>query len=63
MLSEALHLSPPERTELEAAARKPIAPPGQTAGEGLLSPQRSLSTLPFVGRAHELALLEQVLAD
>jgi predicted ATPase/Tfp pilus assembly protein PilF/DNA-binding XRE family transcriptional regulator len=63
LLAEALHLSAVERTRLEAAARQRGAPTLQTTGESLPSPQISLSALPFVGRARELALLEQVLAD
>jgi transcriptional regulator with XRE-family HTH domain len=63
LLAEALHLSAAERTRLEAAARRRGAPSVQEAGESLPSPQSSLSALPFVGRAQELALLEQVLAD
>ena len=63
LLAEALHLSVVERTRLEAAARQRGTPTLQTAGENLPSPQRSFSALPFVGRAHELEKLEQVLAD
>ena len=63
LLIGALHLSAEESTHLEAAARQRGAPAVHTAGESLSSPQSSLSTLSFVGRAHELALLEQVLAD
>src|SRR5712691_667580 len=63
LLAEALQLSAAERTRLEAAARKPGAPAVQAAGESLPSPQSSLSALPFVGRAQELVLLEQVLTD
>ena len=63
LLAEALHLSAAERTRLEASARRRGAPSVQEAGESLPSPQSSLSALPFVGRAQELALLEQVLAD
>jgi tetratricopeptide (TPR) repeat protein/transcriptional regulator with XRE-family HTH domain len=60
LLAEALHLSEEERIRLEAAARKPGVP---AAGGSLSSPQSSLPALPFVGRAQELALLEQVLTD
>src|SRR5256714_764564 len=63
LLAEALHLSAAERTRLEAAARRRGAPSVQEAGESLPSHQSSLSALPFVGRAQELALLEKVLAD
>ena len=63
LLAEALHLSAAERTRLEAAARQRGAPMVQTAGESLPSPQSSFYALPFVGRAQELALLEQVLSD
>src|SRR5215467_7965189 len=63
LLAEALHLSAEERTRLEAAVRQRKAPTVQMGGESLPSPQVSLSTLPFVGRAQELALLEQVLVD
>ena len=63
LLAEALQLSAAERTRLEAAAHQRGAPAVQAAGESLPSPQSSLSALPFVGRAQELALLEQVLTD
>jgi len=63
LLAEALQLSAAERTRLEAAARQRGAPAVRAAGESLPSPQSSLSALPFVGRAQELALLEQVLTD
>ncbi len=62
LLAEALHLSEEERTLLEAAARKPGAPAVQTAGGSMSSPP-SAPPLPFVGRAQELALLDQLLAD
>jgi tetratricopeptide (TPR) repeat protein/transcriptional regulator with XRE-family HTH domain len=61
LLAEALQLPAAERTRLEAAARKPGAPAVQAAAESVPSPQSSLSALPFVGRTHELALLERVL--
>ncbi len=63
LLAEALQLSAAERTQLEAAARQRGAPAVQASGGSLPSPQSSLSALPFVGRAQELALLEQVLTD
>ncbi|TME09295.1 MAG: helix-turn-helix domain-containing protein [Chloroflexi bacterium] len=63
LLAEALQLSAAERTQLEAAARQRGAPAVQASGGSLSSPQSSLSALPFVGRAQELALLEQVLTD
>ena len=62
LLAEALHLSEEERTRLEAAARKPGALTVQTAGGSVSSPP-STPPLPFVGRAQELVLLEQVLTD
>src|SRR5215469_3549616 len=62
LLAQALHLSEEERTRLEAAARKPGAPAVQTAG-GSVSYSASAPPPPFVGRAQELALLEQVLTD
>src|SRR5439155_3246134 len=63
LLAESLQLSAAERTQLEAAARQRAAPAVQASGGSLSSPQSSLSALPFVGRAQELALLEQVLTD
>jgi tetratricopeptide (TPR) repeat protein len=63
LLAEALQLSAEERTRLEAAARQRGAPAAQASGENLPTPQSALSALPFVGRAQELALLEQVLTD
>ncbi len=60
LLSEALHLSAAEQTRLEVAARQRGT---QVAGGNLPSPASSLSVLPFVGRARELALLEHMLRD
>jgi tetratricopeptide (TPR) repeat protein/transcriptional regulator with XRE-family HTH domain len=59
LLAEALHLSAAERTRLEAAARKPGTP---ASGGSVSSPSHRPPALPLVGRAQELALLEQVLA-
>jgi predicted ATPase/DNA-binding XRE family transcriptional regulator len=58
LLAEALHLSAAERTRLEAAARKPGIPAAQPSGGSSPAP-----ALPLVGRAQELALLDQLLAD
>ena len=56
LLAEALHLSAAERTRLEAAARKPGVPAAQPSGGSGAAP-----ALPLVGRAQELALLDQLL--
>jgi tetratricopeptide (TPR) repeat protein/transcriptional regulator with XRE-family HTH domain len=61
LLAKALHLSAAERTQLEAAVRKPGVPVAQPPG-GAASANRA-ANLPLVGRAQELALLEQVLTD
>src|SRR5690349_3500209 len=61
LLAKALHLSAAERTQLEAAVRKSGVPVAQPPG-GAASANRA-ATLPLVGRAQELALLEQVLTD
>ena len=60
LLAEALHLSEASRTRLEAAARKPGVPAASGSGS---SPGGLTTTLPLVGRAQELALLDQLLAD
>jgi tetratricopeptide (TPR) repeat protein/transcriptional regulator with XRE-family HTH domain len=60
LLAEALQLSAAERTRLEAAARQRGA---RAAGGSLSSPLNRAPAWPFVGRAQELALLEQVLTD
>ncbi len=63
MLAEALHLSATEQTLLEAAARQRGVPAAQVSGGSLASPPSSHPPSPFVGRAQELALLDQVLRD
>jgi tetratricopeptide (TPR) repeat protein/transcriptional regulator with XRE-family HTH domain len=63
LLAEALHLPAAERTRLEAAARQRGVPAVQAPGGSWSSPANSAAALPFVGRAQELALLDQLLAD
>jgi tetratricopeptide (TPR) repeat protein/transcriptional regulator with XRE-family HTH domain len=63
LLAEALHLSAAERTRLEAAARQRGAPAVQASGESGSSTASSATALPIVGRAQELALLDQLLTD
>ncbi len=60
LLAEALQLSAAERTRLEAAARQRRTP---APGGSVASPPHSAPALPFVGRAQELALLDNVLAE
>jgi tetratricopeptide (TPR) repeat protein/transcriptional regulator with XRE-family HTH domain len=62
LLAEALHLPAAERTRLEAAARQRGVPAVQ-ASEGSGPSPTSSAALPLVGRAQELALLDQLLAD
>ena len=63
LLAEALHLSAAERTQLEAAVRKPGVPVAQPSGGGGAASASSAAALPLVGRAQELALLEHMLTD
>ena len=63
LLAEALHLSAAERTRLEAAARQRGVPAVKASGESESSTTSSATALPFVGRAQELTLLDQLLAD
>jgi tetratricopeptide (TPR) repeat protein/transcriptional regulator with XRE-family HTH domain len=63
LFAEALQLSAAERTRLEAVARQRRTPAAHASGGSVSSPPHSTSALPFVGRAQELVLLEQVLAD
>jgi len=63
LLSEALHLSAAERTGLEAAARQRQVPVAQASGGSVSSPPYSTPVWPLVGRAQELALLDQLLTD
>ncbi len=63
LLALALHLSAAERTRLEAAARQRGVPEVKASGESESSTASSATTLPFVGRAQELALLNQLLTD
>src|SRR5690348_2304639 len=63
LLAEALQLSAAERTQLEAAARKPGVPVAQPSGGGGAASASSAAALPLVGRAQALALLEQLLTD
>jgi tetratricopeptide (TPR) repeat protein/transcriptional regulator with XRE-family HTH domain len=63
LLAEALRLSAAERTQPEAAARKPRVSAVQTSGGSGSSSASSATALPFVGRAQELTLLDQLLTD
>jgi tetratricopeptide (TPR) repeat protein/transcriptional regulator with XRE-family HTH domain len=63
LLIEALHLSPQERVQLEAAARGRAAPPAPaTASRPPPRPGVTLAA-PLVGRIQELGLLERQLAE
>src|SRR5712691_1245089 len=59
MLSQALHLSAAEQALMEATARQRKA---ATPGVSMSHPHKT-STLPFVGRIQELAMLDHLLAD
>jgi len=63
LLAEALHLSAAERTRLETVARQRGVPAVQTSSGSGSSPASSAPALPLVGRAQELALLDQLLTD
>lgn len=61
LLAEALRLSEAERTRLETAARQRGTRPAHAPGRSESPHHHSTPPFPFVGRAQELALLEQVL--
>jgi tetratricopeptide (TPR) repeat protein/transcriptional regulator with XRE-family HTH domain len=63
LLALALHLPAAERTQLETAARQRGVTAVQAPGERGPSSASSATALPFVGRAQELALLDQLLTD
>jgi tetratricopeptide (TPR) repeat protein/transcriptional regulator with XRE-family HTH domain len=63
LLAEALHLSVPERAQLEAAARRRAAPLAPATPTRQLPRPGLTPAAPLVGRGQELNLLDQLLMD
>jgi tetratricopeptide (TPR) repeat protein/transcriptional regulator with XRE-family HTH domain len=63
LLAETLHLSPTERSLLEAAARQRGTPHAQALGATAAPAVRDVISPKVVGRAHELALVSHLLSD
>jgi len=63
LLAEALHLSPQDRAQLEAAARARAVPPAPAPPTRLLPRSGLVPAAPLVGRTQELSLLERHLAE
>jgi transcriptional regulator with XRE-family HTH domain len=61
LLADALHLSPQERAQLEAAARGRATSTSPLPNTSLQPSSQFMSAAPLVGRTEELDLLDQVL--